>query len=188
MVRVQPLARELQVLAPRMAHLHEVRGRPAEPALRPLERDEVPFFHLRCRDLGRQALELGPDEERLAELVERKHADAHPAVRLEGDEAERGEPPQSLPHWRSRDLELLGQVLLTQDASRRDLPGDDRLLERECEVVRLRPEVLRHSTAQDPNPLTQPTAGKSLKRGRGAAALFAISLIPAPGAGRRPGW
>ena len=143
MVRVQPLACELEILATGVAHLHESRGGVAESLLGRLERREVVVGHLRRRDLGGQALELGAHHERLANLVPRQHAHPDAAVRLEGDEAERREPPQGLAHGCPRHVELLGQVLLAKHAPRRDLSGDDRLLERERDVVGLRAVHLR---------------------------------------------
>ena len=80
---MEPLARDLEVLAPVVAHLDEPLGRAAEAPLRALELGEVVVGHLRRRDLGREALELGAHQERLADLVAREHAHAHAAVRLE---------------------------------------------------------------------------------------------------------
>ena len=77
-----------------------------------------------------------------AQLLAGEHPDTNSAIRLEADEAERRKTPQRLAHRRPRDRELLGQVLLPEDAAGRDLPGDDRLLEREGNVVGLRP--VRH--------------------------------------------
>ena len=53
------------------------------------------------------------------------------------DEPERGQTPQRLAHGRAADLVLLGELLLAEDRPRRDLAGDDRLLEREREIVGL---------------------------------------------------
>ena len=63
---------------------------------------------------------------------------AYAAVRLEADEPERGEPAQRLAHRRPAHLELLGEVLLAQRAAGWDLARDDRLLERERDVVGFR--------------------------------------------------
>ena len=136
---MEPVARDLEVLPTLVAHLHERLRRPMEAALGLLELGEVVVGHLRRRDLGREALELGAHHERLADLVEREHPHAYAAVRLERDEPERGEPPKRLAHGRSAHLELLGEVLLAERAAGRDLAGDDRLLERESDVVGLRP-------------------------------------------------
>ncbi len=121
-----------------MAHLDEIARDAREAALRCLQLGQVGGRHLRRCDLCRQALELGSHEERLAKLVQREHAHAHAPVGLEADQPQRGEAPQGLAHRGPTDLELLGEVLLAQDAARRDLAGDDRLLEREGEVVGLR--------------------------------------------------
>ena len=91
--------------------------------------------HLRRRDLGREALELRANEERLSELLPREHAHPDAAVRLEGDEPQRREAPQGLAHRGPADLELLGEMLLAKHAAGWDLAGDDRLLEREREIV-----------------------------------------------------
>src|SRR5207253_10259440 len=60
------------------------------------------------------------------------------AVRDEVDEPERGEAAQCLADRRPADLELLGELFLAEDASRRELAGDDRLLDHERDVVCLR--------------------------------------------------
>jgi hypothetical protein len=119
-------------------HLDEVVRDRREAPLGRLQLVEVGGGHLLRRDLGRQALELGPHEKGLAQLLAREQPDAHAAIRLERDEAERGEPPQRLAHRGPADLELLGEVLLPQHAARRDLTGHDRLLQREREVVGFR--------------------------------------------------
>ena len=67
---------------------------------------------------------------------ERPHAEA--AVRLERDEPERREPPQRLADGRAADRVLRRDLLLAQHRARRELAGDDRLLERERELVGLR--------------------------------------------------
>ncbi len=118
---MEPLARDLEILAPFVAHLHEALGGPVEPPLRPLELREVLLGHLRRRDLGGEALELGAHHERLADLVAGEHPHAHAAVRLEADEAEGREPAQRLANGRPADLELLGEVLLAERAPGRDL-------------------------------------------------------------------
>ncbi len=102
----------LEVLPPVVAHLDERLRRAAEAALGPLEVGEVVVGHLRRRDLGGEALELGAHHEGLADLVQREHAYAHAAVGLERHEAERREPPQGLTHRCPAHLKLLGQVLL----------------------------------------------------------------------------
>jgi hypothetical protein len=79
------------------------------------------------------------NHEGLADLLERELADAHAAVRLERDEPEGRKPAESLPHGCAADAELLGEVLLAQHTPGRDLTRDDRLLERQRDVVRLRP-------------------------------------------------
>ncbi|MBM2823453.1 MAG: hypothetical protein HW413_2199 [Thermoleophilia bacterium] len=136
MVREQPRACELEVLAPGVAHLDELARQLAEAKLRVLERHEVGRRHFRSGNLRSEALELSADKEGLAELVPREHANANATVGLEAHEAERREPPERLAHRRPRHLELLGQVLLAEDAARRNLARDDRLLERERDVVR----------------------------------------------------
>src|SRR4029079_1205983 len=70
--------------------------------------------------------------------------DTDAAVRDEGDEPECGESPERLAHRRARHVELLGQLLLTEHGPRRELAGDDRLLDDERDVVRLG-AVERHS-------------------------------------------
>ena len=72
------------------------------------------------------------------------------AVRHEGDEAESRETAQGLANRCPADLELLLEVLLPENASRRNLAGDDRLLERERDVVGLRSGFGHLSTLQEP--------------------------------------
>ena len=109
-----------------------------EALLRLVERRQPLGGDPRRGQLGGEALELGPDEERLAQFLARERPHAHAAVRHERDEPERGEPPQRLADRRARDPVLLRELLLAQDRARRDLAGDDRLLERERDVVGLR--------------------------------------------------
>src|SRR5690348_17916084 len=47
------------------------------------------------------------------------------------------ESPQRFPDRRARDVELLRELLLAEDGSRRELAGDDRLLDHERDVVGL---------------------------------------------------
>ena len=86
---------------------------------------------------SRERLQLGPDEERLAQLLARERADADAAVRHELDEPERGQPSQRLADRRPRDPVLLGERLLAEDRARLDLAGDDRLLEGVRDLVGL---------------------------------------------------
>jgi len=89
----------------------------------PLDRVELGQIcggHLRRRHSGGEPLELGADEERLAQLVRRDRAHAHAAVRLERDETERGEAAKRLAHRRAADVEPLGRRLLAADGPRPD--------------------------------------------------------------------
>src|SRR5205085_6619065 len=88
---------------------------------------ELPGCDLRRGDAGDERLELGPHHERLAHVLARERAHADAAVRLERDEAQRREPAQRLAHGRPADVVALGELLLTQDRARKELPGDDRL-------------------------------------------------------------
>ena len=90
---------------------------------------------LRRGHLGGEPLQLGAHHERLVQLLPRDRPDADAAVRHERDEPERRQPPQRLPHRRPRDVELLGELLLPEDGARGELPGDDRLLDHERDVV-----------------------------------------------------
>ena len=86
---------------------------------------------MRRRGLGgREALELGADQERLAQLGGRDRAHAHAAVGHRRDEAERLESLQRLAHRGAADAEALADVLLAQHLPRRDRARDDLVLER----------------------------------------------------------
>src|SRR5207342_1220427 len=94
----------------------------------------------RSGSLGGKALQLRANEERLAQLLARDRAHAHTAVRLERHEPERGELAQRLADRGAADLELVGELLLAQHGSGRELARDDRLLDHEGDVVGLRAE------------------------------------------------
>ena len=70
---------------------------------------------------GREALELGADQERLAQLGRRDRADAHAAVGDRRDEPERLEALERLAHRRAADPEALADMLLAQHLAGRDL-------------------------------------------------------------------
>ena len=93
-------------------------------------------------DGGDEALELGPHEERLPHLLARQRADAEAAVRLERDETERRQAAERLAHRRAADRVLRGDLLLAQHRARLELAGDDRLFERERDLVGLRPRSI----------------------------------------------
>src|SRR6185436_5845969 len=88
-------------------------------------------------DLRREALQLGPDEEGLAQLRAGQRADANAPVGLERDEAERRQPAQRLPDRCAADAILLREPVLAKHRSRGELARHDRLLELERDVVRL---------------------------------------------------
>ena len=71
---------------------------------------------------GREALELGADQECLADLGGGDRPHAHAAVGDRGDEAERLEALERLAHRCAADAEALAHVLLAQDLPGRDLP------------------------------------------------------------------
>jgi hypothetical protein len=146
-VRAHPFAHDR---AARLAGLAgaEILGDPGEVLLGGLERLEILGRHVPGGDLRRERLELGAHHERLVQLLPRNSPDADAAVGDEGDEPERRQPPQSFADRRSRDLELLGQLLLAEDGSRLELAGDDRLLDYERDVVGLG-GVERHAAIQD---------------------------------------
>ena len=112
-------------------------GEPREAILDRLQLVEVGARHPLRRDLGREALELRPDEKRLAQLGAGQRADADAAVGLERDEAERRQAAKRLADGRAADAVPSRQLLLAQHGSRRELPRDDRLLQLERDVVRL---------------------------------------------------
>ena len=137
-VRLHPLDEQRRVARrPAPCLRPELERELAEPPLHRVERGEVVRGHLRRRDLGRERLELGTDEERLAELVRGDRADANAPVGLERDEAERGEPAERLAHRGPADVEPLGERLLPEDGARRDDPRDDLVLELARDVVGL---------------------------------------------------
>src|SRR5947199_127087 len=109
-----------------------------EAALRLLELLEILFRHPLGRELGRQTFELGANEESLVQLLARQRADADAPVRDEVDEPERGEPAQRLADRGAADLELLRQLLLAEHGAGLELPGHDRFLDHEGDVVGLR--------------------------------------------------
>ena len=138
MVGPDPVGDDPPVLRVLVHALQQPFGQAREALLRGLQRRQVGRGHPRCRELRREAFELRANEERLAQLLtgERPHADA--PVRRERDESERRQPPQGLSNGRSANGELLGQLLLAKDGARRELSGDDRLLQVERDVVGLR--------------------------------------------------
>src|SRR5207253_2337666 len=111
---------------------------PREALLGLLELLEVGLGELLRSDRGDEALELGANEERLPHLLARERADTEAAVRLERDETERRQTPQGLADRRAADRILGRDLLLSQDRARLELARDDRLFERECDLVGLR--------------------------------------------------
>jgi hypothetical protein len=93
-VRLHPLDEERRVARDPPARLvAQLERQLAEAPLDHVHLREVVGRHLRRGDLRRERLQLGADEERLAQFLrgDRAHADA--AIGLEGDEPESGEPP-----------------------------------------------------------------------------------------------
>jgi hypothetical protein len=75
------------------------------------------------------------------QLVTRDRPDANASVRDERDEAGSGQAAQGLPDRRSADLEARRELLLAQNRTRRELAGDDRVLERERDLVGFGPAL-----------------------------------------------
>ena len=96
-------------------------------------------------DAGDEALELGAEQERLLHLRARERPHAEAAVGLERDEAERREAAQRLAHRRPADRVLRRHLLLPEHGAGRELARDDRLLERERDLVGLGAGVHRAS-------------------------------------------
>ena len=144
-VRLHPLDEERRVARRLTSRVRsELEGQRGEAPLDRVELGQIRGGHLRRRDLGGEPLELGADEERLAQLVRGDRADADAAVRLEGDETERGEAAKRLPHGRATDVEPLRERLLAQDGTRLDDAADDLVLEDARDVVGLGREC-RHA-------------------------------------------
>src|SRR5262249_54964455 len=129
-------------LSPVVAPLASPPPRPGrqlpEPPLRGFQLGDSLAGDPRRRELGREALQLRSNEERLAELLARDRAHAYASIRHERDEPERGEPSERLAYGRPADCEPLRELLLAENAAGRDLARHDRLLERERNVVRFR--------------------------------------------------
>ena len=140
-------------------------GQLGEAVLGGVERGEPLRRHARRGALGGQALELGADEERLAQLVARERADANAAVRLERDEAERGQPAQRLADRRAADVEALGEQLLAENRAGGDRAGDDLVLEDDRDVVGLR-RIRHHGGVYDASRqlARRPRCGRSRRR------------------------
>src|SRR5581483_4237639 len=166
-VRADPVAHDRAAVLAGLARAELLRDL-REPLLGRVELLEILRRHLRRRHLGRERLELGADEERLLEVVARDRADAHAAVRHEGDETERGEAAERLAHRRARHLELLGELLLAEDGPRRELAGDDRLLDHERDVVGLR-RVKGHSRKVYAGTVRNSTSSSARARSRKSA-------------------
>ena len=137
-VRAHPLGRERRVVDAVAGVLAQACGQLGEAVLGGVERGEPLGGHARRGPLGREPFELGADEERLAQLVAGERADANAAVRLEGDEAERGQPAQRFADRGAADVEALGEQLLAKDRTGGDRAGDDLVLEDDRDVVGLR--------------------------------------------------
>src|SRR5581483_8761322 len=120
-------------------------GQPREPLLRLLELGELDGADLLRGDSRDEALELGAEEKRLPHLLPRERAHAKAPIRLERDEPERGQSPQRLSYRRPRDGVVRRELLLAEHRPRRELAGDDRLLEQEGDLVGLGADALRMS-------------------------------------------
>jgi hypothetical protein len=136
-VRAHPVAGEPRALALASAPVQQLVGQRREPLLGLAELVQPPRRHSRCRDPRHERLQLGPDHERLPKLVARDRPDANPFVRGQRDEPGRGEPAQRLADRRPADVEALGELLLAENRSRGQLAGDDRVLERQRDLVGL---------------------------------------------------
>ncbi len=127
----------------RVGHL----AKPQRRAHRERQRREALLGRVQAREVGgadsggglsgREALQLGADQERLADLGGRDRADAHAAVGHRRDETERLEPLERLAHRGAADTESLAHVLLAQDLPWRDLAGDDLVFQCAGDVVSL---------------------------------------------------
>jgi hypothetical protein len=136
-VRAYPVAGEPRALAFAPAPVEQLVGQLGELLLGLAELLQALRRHPRRRDPGYERLELSADHERLPELVTRDRPDTHALVRDQRDEPGRGEPAQCLADRRPADVEALGELFLAQNRSRRQLAGDDRVLERQRDLVGL---------------------------------------------------
>ena len=136
-VRAHPVAGQARTLLLAAGPVEQHVGQLGEPLVGGGELGEALLADPRRRELRHQRLELGPDEERLPQLLDRDHPHAHAAVRHERDVPGRGQPPQRLPHRGPAHLEPLRELLLPQHRPGRELTRDDRVLEREGDLVGL---------------------------------------------------
>ena len=90
-----------------------------------------------CGQPRHQGLQLGPHEEGLAQLFARDRPDPYAPVRHEGDQPGRGQAAKGFADGRSADPEPLGELLLSQNGARCELAGEDGVLERHGDLVRL---------------------------------------------------
>src|SRR5581483_5036386 len=121
-------------------------------AQRPCQAREALLRLLELRDLGRrhllggdgraETLELGAEEEGLPHLLAGERPDAEAAVWLERHEAECRQPPQRFTDRGAADRVAGRELLLPQHRPRRELAGDDCLLDEQCDLVGLRPDVV----------------------------------------------
>jgi ABC-2 type transport system ATP-binding protein len=137
-VGVHPIDRERGVghvaAADLLAH---ALGERREALLSQVEALEVGGGDAGCRLRGGQALELGADQERLAQLGRRQRAHADAAVGNRRHEAQGLEALERLAHRRAADAESLADVLLPEHLTGREHARDDLVLEHAGEVVGL---------------------------------------------------
>jgi hypothetical protein len=136
-VRAHPVGGEPRALAFAPAPVEQLLGQVRELLLGRTEVLQALRRHPRGREPSDERLQLGTDHERLPELVARDRPDAHAAVRDERNEPGRGEPAQRLADRRPADVEARRELLLAENRSRRQLTGDDRVLERQRDLVGL---------------------------------------------------
>src|ERR1035441_10066956 len=96
------------------AHLRsQLQRQLSETLFRPIQSSEIVGRHARRRVGRREPLELGADQERLAQLGRGDRSHTRPAVWKRCDQAERLQPLESLADRRSADAKTLAHVLLT---------------------------------------------------------------------------
>ena len=110
-IRAHPLRRQRTSVAPRFACADRA-AHSRKALLRLFELGEVGLRDLRRREAGRKRLQLGAHEERLPHALPRQCPHADPAIRLELDEPEGGEPPKRLADRSAADAVLLRELVL----------------------------------------------------------------------------
>ena len=96
---------------------------------------DLRLLDAQCRDLGGEPFELGPHRVRVADLTRCEPAHERAAIRAQLDEPARLQLAQRLADRRSADAELLGERLLPESRSRRQVAVEDARLQLRRQLV-----------------------------------------------------